>query len=52
MCSDDYCETCIMIVFWCCLPDHHMMFATCWWTSVNFVVMSCYEMLSYYADLV
>jgi hypothetical protein len=29
------------------------MFATCWWTGgVNFVVMSCYEMSSYYADLV
>ena len=39
MSSDDYCETCIMIVFWCWLPDHHwlpdhrMMFATCWWTG-------------------
>jgi hypothetical protein len=30
-----------------------MMFATCWWTGgVNFVVMSCYEMPSYYVDLV
>jgi hypothetical protein len=29
------------------------MFATCWWTSgVNVVVMSCYEMSSYYVDLV
>jgi hypothetical protein len=40
-------------VFWCWLPDHLMMFATCWWTGgVNFVVMSCYEMSSYYADLI
>jgi hypothetical protein len=72
MSSDDYCETCIMVVFWCWLPDHHMMFATfcimivlwcllpdhrmmfatCWWTGgVNYVVMSCYEMSSYYANL-
>jgi hypothetical protein len=29
MSSDDYCETCIMIVFWWWLPDHRMMFATC-----------------------
>jgi hypothetical protein len=30
-----------------------MMFATCWLTGgVNFAVMSCYEMSSYYADLV
>jgi hypothetical protein len=40
-------------VFWCWLPDHRMMFSTCWWTGgVNFGVMSCYEMSSYYADLV
>jgi hypothetical protein len=30
-----------------------MMFVTCLWAGdVNFVVMSCYEMSSYYADLV
>jgi hypothetical protein len=53
MSSDDYCEACIMILIWCWLPDHHMMFATCWWTrGVNFVVMSFYEMSSYYANLV
>jgi hypothetical protein len=53
MSSDDYCEISIMIVFWCWLPDHRMMFATRWWTSgVNFVAISCYEMSSYYVDLV
>jgi hypothetical protein len=53
MSSYDYCETCIMLVFWCLLPDHLKMLATCWWTGgVNFVVMSCYEMPSYYANLV
>jgi hypothetical protein len=53
MSSDDYCETCIMIVFWCWLLNHRMMFVTYWWTGgVNFVVMSFYELSSYYADLV
>jgi hypothetical protein len=29
-----------------------MMFPTCSWTDgVNFVVMSCYDISSYYADL-
>jgi hypothetical protein len=51
--SYDCCETCIMLVFWCLLPDRLMMFASSWWTGgVNFVLMSCYEMLSYYDDLV
>jgi hypothetical protein len=53
MSSHDYCETCVMLVLLCWLPDHLMMLATCLWTvGVNFVVMSCYEMSSYYADLV
>jgi hypothetical protein len=53
MSSLDYFENCIMIVFLCWLPDHHIMFATCWWIgSVNFVVMSFYEMSTYHADLV
>jgi hypothetical protein len=53
MSTHDYCETCIMIVFWCWLLDRHMMLPTCLWTSgVNFVMMTCYEMSSYYVDLV